>query len=43
MGQLTNDCREEDVKIGMELELVVEELFEDEEGNEVVTWKFKPV
>ena len=43
MGQLTNGCREEDVKIGMELELVVEKLFEDEGGNEVVTWKFKPV
>jgi uncharacterized OB-fold protein len=41
MGQLTS-CKEEDLKIGMDMELVVEKLFEDEEGREVVTWKFRP-
>lgn len=41
MGQLTN-CKEEDLKIGMDMELVIEKLFEDEEGKEVVTWKFRP-
>lgn len=41
MGQLTN-CKEGDLKIGMDMELVVEKLFEDEEGREVVTWKFRP-
>jgi len=41
MGQLTG-CREEDLKIGMDMELVIEKLFEDEEGKEVVTWKFRP-
>lgn len=41
MGQLTQ-CKEEDLEIGMEMELVVEELFEDEDGNGVLTWKFKP-
>jgi len=41
MGQLT-DCNEEDLKIGMDMELVIEKLFEDEEGREVVTWKFRP-
>jgi len=41
MGQLTN-CKEEDLKIGMDMELIIEKLFEDEEGKEVVTWKFRP-
>jgi uncharacterized OB-fold protein len=41
MGQLTG-CEEEDLKIGMDMELVIEKLFEDEEGREVVTWKFRP-
>jgi uncharacterized OB-fold protein len=41
MGQLTG-CREEDIKIGMGMELVIEKLFEDEEGREVMTWKFRP-
>ena len=31
------------LKIGMEMELVVENLYTDEEGNEVMTYKFKPV
>ena len=43
MGQLVEGVRPEDLKIGMDLELVLEKLFEDENGNEVVTWKFKPV
>ena len=33
----------EDIKIGMELELVVDKLYVDEEGNEVMAFKFKPV
>ena len=33
----------EDVKIGMEAELVVGKLYTDNEGNEVIGWKFKPV
>ena len=41
MSQLTG-CGEEDLKIGMDMELVIEKLFEDGEGREVVTWKFKP-
>jgi len=31
-----------DIKIGMDVEMVVEKQYEDEEGNEVVTYKFKP-
>ena len=33
----------EKLKIGMELELVVYKLYEDEEGNDVTAFKFKPV
>jgi len=31
------------LRIGMEMELVVEKFFEDEEGNEVMSFKFRPV
>jgi uncharacterized OB-fold protein len=37
------DTKPEDVKIGMEAELVVGKLYTDKEGNEVIGWKFKPV
>ena len=33
----------EDLKIGMEVEMVVDKLFEDDHGNEVVGWKFLPI
>ena len=36
-------CRIEDLKIGMEVMLVVEKLYCDEQGNEYLTWKFRPV
>ena len=35
--------KNEDIKIGMDLELLVEKLYVDEEGNEVMAFKFKPV
>ncbi|MFC1982935.1 Zn-ribbon domain-containing OB-fold protein [Chloroflexota bacterium] len=31
------------LKIGMELELVIDKLFDDEEGNEVIAFKFRPL
>jgi hypothetical protein len=34
---------EKSLKIGMEMELIIDKLYEDEEGNEVLCWKFKPV
>jgi len=38
------DCdAEKDLKIGMDMELVFEKYFDDEEGNEVIGWKFRPV
>lgn len=33
----------EGLKVGQEVELVLEKLYTDEEGNEVIVWKFKPV
>ena len=34
---------EKNLKIGMEMELIIDKLYEDEQGNEVMTWKFKPI
>jgi uncharacterized OB-fold protein len=31
------------LKIGMEMEMVVDKLYEDEDGTEVVSWRFLPV
>ena len=42
IGQMTG-CEYEDLKIGMEVEMVAGKLFEDDDGNEVVGWKFRPV
>jgi hypothetical protein len=35
-------CDIEDVRIGMEVELTVEELYDDDEGNQVMAYKFRP-
>lgn len=37
------DCDPDEVEIGMEVELVVEKGWEDEKGNEVMAYRFKPV
>ena len=37
------DCDLEALDIGMDVELVIEKVMEDEEGNEVMAFKFKPV
>jgi uncharacterized protein len=42
IGQMTG-CKYEDLKIGMEIETVVEKLFVDERGNEIMGWKFRLV
>ena len=41
MGMLTG-CRNDEVHIGMQLELTVETLYRDEEGREVLTYKYMP-
>jgi len=42
LGMLTGGDIE-DIRIGMDVELVVEKLYENEQGDEVITYKFKPV
>jgi uncharacterized protein len=39
---LFTDCDFEDLRIGMEVELVLRKLHQDEEGNDVVTYMFRP-
>ena len=42
LGQMIGG-KYEDLKIGMEVEMVVDKLFDDDRGNEVVGWKFRPL
>ncbi len=32
----------EALRVGMEVELVLDTLYHDDDGNEVITWKFRP-
>jgi uncharacterized OB-fold protein len=40
---LFTGCGFNDLKVGMDVEMIIEILHEDEEGNEIVAFKFKPV
>jgi uncharacterized OB-fold protein len=40
---LLTQCDFTTLKIGMKMELVIERLHDDDQGNEVVCYKFKPV
>jgi len=40
LGQLTGTDNK-DVTLDMDVELVIEKLYDDADGNEAVTWKFK--
>jgi hypothetical protein len=31
------------IKVGVEVDLVLERLYTDQDGSEVITWKFRPV
>ena len=42
LGRISTDDPE-GVQVGAEVELVLERLYLDEDGNEVITWKFKPI
>ena len=42
LGRISTDDPES-VEVGVEVELVLERLYLDENGNEVITWKFKPI
>ena len=37
------ECDIDKVEIGMEVELVVDKLYEDDEGRDVIAYRFKPV
>ena len=37
-----SDVSEESLKPGMEMEMVIEKVREDEEGNELISYQFKP-
>ena len=39
---LFTDCDLEALKIGMDAELVIEKLHDDDEGNEIISYKFRP-
>ncbi|MDH5696675.1 MAG: Zn-ribbon domain-containing OB-fold protein [Dehalococcoidia bacterium] len=36
-------CDFDKLKVGMQMEMVIEKLYEDEEGNDVMAYMFKPV
>ncbi len=42
LGQLADGADHSALKIGDEVELVIEKLFTDDDGNEQVVWKWKP-
>jgi uncharacterized OB-fold protein len=42
-GQMIDCQPEKDLELGMDVEMVIERLDEDKEGNEIVAWKFRPV
>lgn len=42
-GMVAAGYDEKTLKIGMEMELIIDKLYEDEQGNEVMAWKFRPV
>jgi uncharacterized OB-fold protein len=42
LGRISTDDPE-GVQVGCQVELVLERLYLDEDGNEVITWKFRPI
>jgi uncharacterized OB-fold protein len=42
LGRISTDDPE-GVQVGAEVELVLERLYLDESGSEVITWKFRPI
>jgi uncharacterized OB-fold protein len=43
IGQMTGCDPEKGLKIGMDVETVIEKLQEDKDGNEIMCWRFRPV
>ena len=42
LGQVVSGVKIEDLKVGMEMQLVLDQLYEDDD-NEYIIWKWKPV
>jgi hypothetical protein len=42
-GQIPTDVDVSKLEIGMDMEIVRDVLYVDEQGNEVLCWKFRPV
>lgn len=42
-GQIVSDYDFSKLRVGLELATVIETLYRDEQGNEVMAWKFRPV
>jgi len=42
LGIITG-CKLEELRTSMDMQLIVEQMYTDESGNEVLGWKFKPV
>ncbi|MFC1981451.1 benzoylsuccinyl-CoA thiolase, partial [Chloroflexota bacterium] len=43
VGQISSGTNLEGLKIGADMELIVEHLYYDDEGNDVLAWKFRLV
>jgi uncharacterized OB-fold protein len=43
LRSLFTGCNLNDLKVGMEVEIVIERLFENDEGDEIITYKFRPI
>ena len=42
-GQIASGTDLQALNVGMDMEVVLEKLYDDDEGNEVLAWKFRPV
>jgi uncharacterized OB-fold protein len=42
LGRISTDDPE-GVQVGSQVELILERLYLDEDGNDVITWKFRPI
>lgn len=40
---LLTDCDFDKLRIGMDMEMIIEKAYEDSEGNEIMVHKFKPI
>lgn len=40
---LFTDCDNDTLQVGMAVELVVDQLYQDDNGNQLITYKFRPV